>query len=97
MDLDSLIITVFCLVDDTLAQLAPEHRLRQRGPSPRLADSQVLTIEIIGEYLGLDRERALLDYFRRHWSHYFPALEKLHRTTFTRQAGHRFQGLACRS
>ena len=86
MDLDSLIIAVFCLVDDHLAKLDPAKRLRQRGPLPRLADSEVLTIEIIGEYLGLDRERALLDYFRRHWSHYFPALATVHRTTFTRQA-----------
>ena len=86
MDLDSLIIAVFCLVDDTLAQLYCDQRVRQRGPAPRLTDSEVLTIEIVGEYLELDRERALLDYFRRHWSHYFPALEQVHRTTFTRQA-----------
>ena len=86
MDLDSLIIAVFCLVDDSLPQLYPGRRLRQRGPSPCLTDSEVLTIEIVGEYLGLDQERALLDYFRRHWSHYFPLLASVHRTTFTRQA-----------
>jgi Transposase DDE domain len=86
VDLDSLIIAVFCLVDDHLAQLYPKQRVRQRGPSPRLLDAEVLSIEIVGEYLGLDRERALLDYFRRHWAHYFPALQRVHRTTFTRQA-----------
>ena len=86
MDLDTLIIAVFCLVDDTLSQLFGNQRLRERGPRPRLADAEVLTIEIVGEYLGLDRERALLDYFCRHWSHYFPQLMTVHRTTFTRQA-----------
>ena len=86
MDLDTLIIAVFCLVDDSLSQLYPRQRVRERGPSPRLLDAEVLTIEIIGEYLEFDRERALLDYFRRHWSHYFPALQSVHRTTFTRQA-----------
>lgn len=86
MDLDSLIIAVFCLLDDSLSQLYPKQRVRERGPLPRLLDAEVLTIEIVGEYLELDRERALLDYFRRHWSHYFPALERVHRTTFTRQA-----------
>lgn len=86
MDLDTLIIAVFCLVDDTLTQLYPGQRLRQRGPRPRMTDSEVMTLEIIGEYLELDRERALLDYFRRHWSHYFPQLGQIHRTTFTRQA-----------
>jgi hypothetical protein len=84
--LDTLIIAVFCLVDDTLSHLYPGQRVRRRGPSPRLLDAEVLTIEIVGEYLELDRERALLDYFRRHWSHYFPALQRAHRTTFTRQA-----------
>jgi hypothetical protein len=73
-------------VDDSLSLLYGSQRVRERGPLPRLTDAEVLTIEIIGEYLGLDRERALLDYFRRHWSHYFPALQSVHRTTFTRQA-----------
>lgn len=85
MDLDSLIIAVFCLVDDVLPQAAPP-RLRQRGPRPLLADSEVLTIESVGEYLGLDRETELFAYFRRHYGHFFPALGRLHRTTFTRQA-----------
>jgi hypothetical protein len=89
--LDTLIIAVFCLVDDSLAQLYSKQRVRERGPRPRLLDAEVLTIEIVGEYLELDRERALLDYFRRHWSHYFPALRQLHRTTFTRQAANLWQ------
>jgi hypothetical protein len=83
--LDSLIIAVFCLVDDTLRQAGLE-RLRKRGPSPRLADAEVLTIEVVGEYLGLDRETELFAYFRRHYSHFFPALGRVHRTTLTRQA-----------
>ena len=57
MDLDSLIIAVFCLVDDTLRQMPA--RLRQRGPRPALADSEVLTVEITGEFLGLDTDCGL--------------------------------------
>jgi hypothetical protein len=83
--LDSLIIAVFCLVDDTLRRVEPE-RLRERGPCPRLADAEVLTIEVVGEHLGLDRETELFSYFRRHYFHFFPALASVHRTTFTRQA-----------
>ena len=85
MDLDSLIIAVFCLVDDALPQAAPG-RLRRRGPRPALADSEVLTIELVGEHLGLDRDAELFSYFRRHYRHFFPALGRLHRTTFARQA-----------
>jgi hypothetical protein len=60
-------------------------RLRRRGPQTTLADSEVLTIEVVGEYLGLNQDKAIFDYFRRHYSHFFPALRQVHRTTFTRQ------------
>ena len=85
MDLDSLIIAVFCLVDDTLRRATPT-RLRRRGPRPLLADSEVLTIEVVGEHLGLDRDSELFAYFRRHYGHFFPRLREVHRTTFARQA-----------
>ena len=85
MDLDSLIIAVFCLLDDALRQAEPS-RLRQRGPRPALHDAEVLTAEVIGEYLGLDRDTELFSYFRRHYAHFFPALRRIHRTTFVRQA-----------
>src|SRR2546421_2971914 len=91
MDLDTLIVRVFCLVDDALATLLDGRRLRQRGPQPLLSDSEVLTMEVVGEYLGLDQERRMFDYFRRHYSHFFPKLRSLHRTTFTRQAANLWQ------
>jgi hypothetical protein len=91
MDLDSLIITVFCQLDDAFNACLDGRRLRQRGPQPVLADSEVLTMEVIGEYLGLDQDRHLFDYFRRHFAHFFPALSHLHRTTFTRQAANLWQ------
>jgi hypothetical protein len=83
--LDSLIIAVFCLVDDALRRVAPA-RLRRRGSRPALADSEVLCIEVVGEHLGLDRDAELFGYFRRHYGHFFPALGRVHRTTFARQA-----------
>jgi hypothetical protein len=43
-------------------------------------------MEVLGDYLGLAQESALLANFRRHYAHYFPALRSLHRTTFVRQA-----------
>ena len=84
MDLSIFIITVFCLVDDWLE--AEPKKLRQRGPRPELNDSEVLTIEITGEFLGIDTEKDLFAYFRRHYGEFFPALKEVHRTTFTRQA-----------
>ena len=92
MDLTTLLVTVFCLIDDWLTdQHRGQHRgqqlrLRQRGPQPSLADSEVLTIECVGEFLGIDTDSGLYTYFRRHWGEWFPALTRVHRTTFARQA-----------
>src|SRR5919107_5917230 len=81
MDLSTFIVAVFCLIDD---QLEGSGRLRRRGPAPRLADSEVLTIETVGEFLGLDNDEAIR-YFREHYGEWFPALRKVHR--HLRQAG----------
>jgi hypothetical protein len=62
MELTSFLVTVFCLIDDWL--IARGQRLRQRGPAPRLADSEVLTIECVGEFLGIDTDTGLYAYFR---------------------------------
>ena len=83
MDLSTFIVTVFCLIDDRLKDLG---RLRARGPAPTLCDSEVLTIEVVGEFLGLDEDTELFAYFRRHYAHFFPNLLRVHRTTFARQA-----------
>jgi hypothetical protein len=86
MDLETLIVAVFCLVDDFVRDLGHGRKLRQRGPMPILADSEVLTVEIVGEFLGLDTDQGLHAYFQRHFGHLFPGLRAVHRTTFLRQA-----------
>lgn len=86
MDLDALIVTVFCTIDDRLALMLDGKPLRQRGPQPLLSDAEVLTVETVGEYLGMDQDKAIFAYFRRHFSHFFPALRRIQRTTFARQA-----------
>src|SRR5690349_22543872 len=86
MDLDTFIIAVFCVVDEAVPHVTDGHRLRQRGPQPVLADSEVITMEVVGAYLGLEQDSALFAYFRQHYAHFFPALRTLHRTTFARQA-----------
>jgi hypothetical protein len=85
VDLDAFIVEAFCTIDDVLREL-PASRLRTRGPAPVLADSEVLTLEVVGEFLGLDQDVAIYRYFRRHYGHFFPALGRVHRTTFVRQA-----------
>jgi Transposase DDE domain len=83
--LDDYIVTVFCLIDDHLTALQLDH-VRQRGFAPQLYDSEVLTIEVVGEFLGFDQDAQLFWYFRQHHADAFPALRQVHRTTFLRQA-----------
>lgn len=83
MDLSTFVVAVFCLVDDWLKD---QGRLRERGPAPKLSDSEVLTIEVVGEFLGIDTDSGLFTHFRRHHAELFPALREVHRTTFCRQA-----------
>jgi hypothetical protein len=82
MDITTFLISVFCLVDDFLK----DKRLRQRGPQPRLSDSEVVTMEIVGEFLGIDTDSGIFDHFRRHYGDWFPAVRQIHRTSFVRQA-----------
>jgi hypothetical protein len=83
MDLSTFIVAVFCLIDDRLKK---ERRIRRCGPAPKLSDAEVLTIEIVGEFLGIDTDKGIYCYFRRHYGEWFPALKGVHRTTFCRQA-----------
>ncbi len=43
-------------------------------------------MEVVGSYLGCRQDKELFAYFQRHYTHFFPALSGLHRTTFVRQA-----------
>lgn len=84
MDLNTFIVGVFCLIDDRL--LEEGEPIRQRGPAPKLSDSEVITMEVVGEFLGLDTDKGIYAYFKRHYAEWFPKLKEVHRTTFARQA-----------
>ena len=83
MQLDELIITMFCQIDDVVKAQFPVRSLRHRGPLPHLSDSEVMTMEVVGEYLGLNTEKAIYQYFCRHGRHFFPRLPD--RSNFVRQ------------
>jgi hypothetical protein len=42
-------------------------------------------MEVVGEFLGLDTDKAIYLYFRRHYAEWFPTITEVHRTTFARQ------------
>lgn len=66
MSIDDFIIAVFCLIDEEIEKVLKGKKLRQRGPAPGLTDSEVITMEIVGEFLGKDCDNAIWEYFKSH-------------------------------
>lgn len=64
LTLSDFIVVVYCLVSDLFASIVGDQRLRRRGPMPALTDSEVITMEIVGEFLGRDTDKGIWEYFR---------------------------------
>lgn len=80
---EDFIIHIFCLVEQYYLNLTALP-LRKCGPSPKLSDTEVITMEIAGEFLGFHEDKAIWQYFKSHWENWFPALGS--RKTFVKQA-----------
>ena len=63
MNLDDFIITCFCVIDEMMPMIHKDQRLRARGPAPKLSDSEVITMEVVGSYLGLCQDKNSLTTF----------------------------------
>ncbi len=84
MTTTDFIVQLYCDIDDFMKTSFPERCLRHRGPLPQLSDSEVLTMEIAGEYLGYDQDKKMVAFFRQYYRNWFPHLHC--RETFLRQA-----------
>ena len=84
MSTEDFIITVFCIIDDELEKLLNGEKLRQRGRHTKLTDSEVVKVEIVGEFLGKDSDNSIWEYFRAHWLGLFPKIPD--RSNFARQS-----------
>ncbi|GAB4184746.1 MAG: hypothetical protein Tsb0015_01160 [Simkaniaceae bacterium] len=74
MSMDDFIITVFCIIDAELEKLLNGKKLRQRGRHTTPSDSEVITMEIVGEFLGHDCDKTIWEYFKSHWVQFFPMI-----------------------
>jgi len=83
MPVEDFIIYVYCCVADIYPQLV-KTPLRRRGFQPKLTDSEVITMEIVGEFMGKDQDKSLWRYFRNHWHDCFPNLGS--RSNFVKQS-----------
>ena len=61
MPLEDFIIYVYCCVADIYPQVV-DTPLRCRGFEPKLTDSEVITLEIVGEFLGKDQDKGIWRY-----------------------------------
>lgn len=77
-----LCTAIYVLVDDLYQIVAVPHDHRP-GPRSEFADSEVITVTLVAELLGLDEETRFLTYLRRHHLDLFPALPD--RTRFNRR------------
>ena len=85
MTYEDYLLHLFYLIDSELKALNLPP-LRTRGPAPRLHDSEVITMELAGEFFGIDTDKGIWQYFRRHHGGEFPNLLRTDRTRFCRQA-----------
>ena len=82
MPIENFIVYVFIFVDDFVKNIG---KIRQGGKLPDLTDAEVITMEIVGEFLGYGKgDKPIFDYFFQHWHSWFPKLNC--RTTFGRQS-----------
>jgi len=84
MPREDFIIIVFCLVDEIFQSVVTDGALRKRGFPPKLTDVEVFTMEVVGEFLGMDTDKGIWLYFKSHWSAWFPMLGS--RTNFVKQS-----------
>ena len=49
MSIEDFIIAVFCLIDEEMKKVVEKKKLRARGPNPVLSDSEMITMEIVGD------------------------------------------------
>lgn len=86
---EDFIIAVFCCVDDLWNQLTQGVKVRKGGFAPSLSDSEIITMEVVGEFLGFETDKGIWSYFKGNWSKFFPNIRS--RTTFSRQAANLWQ------
>jgi hypothetical protein len=62
MPIEDFIIHVYCCVEEIYRQLV-KTPLRRRGFQPKLTDSEAITPEIVGEFIGKDQDKSRLAVF----------------------------------
>ena len=84
---EDFILLVYTVIDDLYQQFAPTCvSQRRNADSARMSDSEIITLSICGELLGMDSENAWYSFVKRNYRHLFPNLCCRTRFNRTRRA-----------
>ena len=84
---EDFILTIFVVIDDLYQQYAPvsvSHRKRIKDA--KLSDSEIITISLCGEIVGIDSENAWFSFVKKNYLHLFPKIGSRTRFNRTRRA-----------
>lgn len=77
LDDETLFTTVFVIVDDSYTSLNFQQKDDfRRGPTPKLSDSEVITLEVMRELKGMDSQKRWIKYLKNQWLYLFPGLNE---------------------
>jgi len=72
---EDLILVIFVLVDDLYKKVAPKAvKHRPNINKAILSDSEVITISLCGEIMGIDSEKAWYSFVKKNYRHLFPKM-----------------------
>jgi hypothetical protein len=83
-DVDTFLVTVYCLIDDLYRKHAGPLRAHLPGRPGELSDSEVLTLAVLCQWQASGSERQFLVWAAKHWRGYFPRL--VSQSAFNRRA-----------
>lgn len=83
MPIEDFIICTYCCVAELLVE-TKMNDIRQRGFAPKLTDAELITMEIVGEFLEKDTDTKIWRYFKNQWHDWFPNLGS--RVNFVKQS-----------
>ena len=84
---EDFILIIFVIIDDLYQQYAPVSvSSRRHAKEAKLSDSEIITISICGELMGIDSENAWFSFVKRNYRHLFPKIGCRSRFNRTRRA-----------
>lgn len=84
---EDFILTTFVIIDDLYFRYVPDTVSQRRNVlNAKLSDSEIITISICGELIGVDSENAWFSFVKKNYHHLFPGIGSRSRFNRTRRS-----------